>query len=235
MTPTRGRTGGQGSFGAGSYCREPTQCVQMQAVVDEPIDAMELPLELLDAIVRLGGWRTWGLVWSKVCQRLRPVEWWLKEGAPHDRAELVVVSPGVAGGLNAGIARASRLSAGLVDAVVLVRPGVYREAIRMTANGQRSDSHACPAPDGSSHMLLVSARLVVSLCALGPCGSAVVRAPGWEPAIAWGGYKVQATSAIGVALEAAPAGASSEVCGFTLITPNQYVASSTAAAAADPR
>ena len=86
--------------------------------------AAELPLELVDELVRLGGWRTWGLVWSKVCHRYSTLEWWLREGAPSDqRAHIVVVGPADTrhtssrplrpadtrhSGINAGIARAAR-------------------------------------------------------------------------------------------------------------------------------
>ena len=162
---------------------------------------LELPLELVDELVRLGGWRTWGLVWSKVCRRYRPIEWWLREGAPSDQsAHIVVVGPADmrrGGSINAGIARAAREATGGCRAVVLVRPGTYNEAIRMTAD--------------------------VSLCSLGPRGSAVVHATGWEPALAWGGYKVGKTTLAGtsVSLDAASAGAESEVCGLRLVQRNQ--------------
>ena len=54
------------------------------------------------------------------------------------------------------------------DGVVLVRPGLYSESVRVTRD--------------------------LTLCGLGPLGSVVVQPPGWEAAFVWGGYSVgQAT------------------------------------------
>lgn len=106
-----------------------------------------------------------------------------------DITRLVLV-PDDAQTINQGIARANEL-----DGVVLVRPGRYREAIRMTAN--------------------------VSVCGLGARGAVVIAAPGWEPALGWGGFQVGATKARGFALLASSAGAHSQVCGLQLIQRNQ--------------
>ena len=173
-------------------CRE-MQCSSGDAALTSEA-AIDFPTELVDELVRLGGWRTWGTLWSKVCKRYHPLEWWLAEGAPCDsRHKVVVTSPQQS--INASIAKASSERMAHQRAVVLVRPGTYREAIRMTAD--------------------------VSLCALGPRGSATVHAPGWEPALVWGGYKVGATSMLGVELRAASAGSMSEVMGFRLVQRNQ--------------
>ena len=73
----------------------------------------ELPLEILDDIVLLSGWRNWGRIWSKTCKRYRNVDWWLQEGAPHDSsASLIVVEPGKS--INAAINAASRKAAAFV-------------------------------------------------------------------------------------------------------------------------
>ena len=157
---------------------------------------VELPQDILDEIVRRGGWRTWGKVWSKTCKRYHLLEWWRQEGGERAQksAHLVVV-PDDAPTIKAAIAQAANAAEAGQRAVVLVRPGVYREAVRITAD--------------------------ISVCALGQRGRAAVIAPGWEPALAWGGFKVGVTRMGGVTLNAASAGASSDVCGFSLVQRNQ--------------
>ena len=155
---------------------------------------VELPFDILDDFVRLGGWRRWGQTWSKVCKRYHPLEWWRREGEPNDNAQIVVV-PDDATSIKTAIARASHHAETGQRAVVLVRPGIYREAIRVTAD--------------------------ISVCALGPRGGATIHAPGWEPALAWGGFKVGVTHMGRVTLKAASAGASSDVCGLSLVQRNQ--------------
>ena len=56
-------------------------------------DVVELPMELQDDIVRRGGWRTWGRLWSKVCRRYSTLEWWRQEGGEklEETSHLVVV------------------------------------------------------------------------------------------------------------------------------------------------
>ena len=166
---------------------------------------LHLPLELLDELVRLCGWRAWGTVWSKVCKRYRSVEQLMDCRRSGTSLDVVVIVPDDAHGVNAGIALAAERSHSSnmkgKRPAVLVRPGHYREAVRVTAD--------------------------VALCALGKRGSAAIYAPGWEPALAWGGFKVGATSASGTngssefRLQASSAGAASEVCGFALVQRNQ--------------
>ena len=155
---------------------------------------VELPYDILDDIVRLGGWRRWGQTWSKVCRRYYPFEWWRREGEPKDSAHIVVV-PDDAISIKTAIAQASHRAETGQRAVVLVRSGIYREAIRVTAD--------------------------ISVCGLGRRGGATVHAPGWEPALAWGGFKVGVTQMGRVTLKAASAGATSDVCGLSLVQRNQ--------------
>ena len=49
------------------------------ALVEPP---RELPLEILDDIVRLSGWRKVGTRLVETCKRYQNVDWWLQEGAP---------------------------------------------------------------------------------------------------------------------------------------------------------
>lgn len=155
-------------------------------------------MELQDDIVRRGGWRTWGRLWSKVCRRYSTLEWWRQEGGEklEETSHLVVV-PDDAPTIKAAIALAANAAeiGPRARGVVLVRPGIYREAVRITAD--------------------------ISVCALGTRGKATVVAPGWEPALAWGGFKVGVTRMGGVTLNAASAGACSDVCGFSLVQRNQ--------------
>ena len=166
----------------------------MLEIADAPEAPPELPLDLIDEIVRLCGWRTWGRQWSKVCKRYNSFQWWREEGEQFDQAHLVVV-PDDAPTIKTAIAQASHRAETGQRAVVLVRPGIYTEAIRVTAD--------------------------ICVCALGPRGCATIHAPGWEPALAWGGFKVGVTRMGGVTLNAASAGATSEVNGLTLVQRNQ--------------
>ena len=93
--------------------------------------------------------------------------------------------------INLGIARASDRRGG----VVLVRPGTYREGIRVTAD--------------------------VAVLGLGQRGAAKVIAPGWEPALQWGGFKVASTKIGGTSLAATSAGAAAELCGLSFVQRNE--------------
>jgi hypothetical protein len=155
----------------------------------------ELPFDIIDDLVRRSGWRAWAACWSKVCSRYRRENWlWECLSSGEDVA---VVVPDDAPSINIAIARASEKRGGSrARPLVLVRPGSYREAVRITAD--------------------------VSICGLGTSGSAIITAPGWEPALSWGGFKVAATQASrSFQLEASSAGAWSEVCGLALVQRNQ--------------
>ena len=81
---------------------------------------LELPLELLDDIARRGGWRGWARTWSKVAKHFS-LAWLLSD--PRERAGVALV-PEDAATINAAIS--------LGRDVVMVRPGIYRESVRMT-------------------------------------------------------------------------------------------------------
>lgn len=145
----------------------------------------ELPLELLDDIARRGGWREWARVWHKVCKRfsLR----WLRDGMPD-----AVLVPDEAPTINAAIS--------IGRGIVIVRPGLYRESVRVTND--------------------------VVLLGLGVPGSAKVQPPGWEPAIVWGGFKAGKVSASGgsgqqLDLRAVSGGSRAEVHGLGFAQRNQ--------------
>ena len=103
-------------------------------------EASALPPDLLDHIARLLGFRGWAA---------------LKYFGLLERAVLV---PDGAPSINAAINAAGH------NGVVLVRPGLYSESVRVTRD--------------------------LTLCGLGPRGSVVVQPPGWEAAFVWGGYSV---------------------------------------------
>ena len=155
-----------------------------------------LPDEVLDTIVRFSGWRDCGRLWSKVCRRYAAGHF-LDELARTQLGPRLVVVPDDTPSINAAIALSAQHGQGgrHRTGVVLVRPGIYRESVRVTAD--------------------------VALLALGGRGSVTIHPRGWEPALAWGGFKVGATRASGVTIEAASAGACSEVCGFSLVQRNQ--------------
>ena len=169
---------------------------------DEAVSTIvELPFDILDDFVRfrphLRQIVRWGRSWSKVCRRYHPLEWWRCEGEPKDSAHIVVV-PDDARSIETAIAQASHRAETGQRAVVLVRPGSYHEATRVTAD--------------------------ISVCALGPRGGATIHAPGWEPALAWGGFKVGVTQMGNGQCDSrscVTAGATSDVCGLSLVQRNQ--------------
>ena len=68
----------------------------------------------------------------------------------------------------------------------------------------------------------------ISLCGLGNKADVNVVAPGWEPALGWGGFQVGSTklhfgsaSSNTLQLKATSAGAQSQICGITLVQRNQ--------------
>ena len=79
--------------------------------------------------------------------------------------------------------------------LVFVRPGVYTESVRMTHD--------------------------VIVCGLGAQGAARVRAPGWEPALVWGGFRAGCIQAPGLHLSAASGGIHAEVHSLLLTQRNQ--------------
>lgn len=176
-----------------SDASEATEACSASAACEERV---VLPDEVLDAIVRFSGWRDCGRLWSKVCRRYAAAHF-LEELARAQLGPSLVVVPDDTSSINAAIALSTQHGrrGGHRAGVVLVRPGVYRESVRITAD--------------------------VALLALGGRGSVTVHPRGWEPALAWGGFKVGATTALGVTIDAASAGACSEVCGFALVQKNQ--------------
>lgn len=150
---------------------------------------VDMPTELIDAIARYGGWRAWATCWSRTCKRF-DLDWLLQDPRVRHRVTLV---PDEAATINAGIAANTDL--------VLVRPGVYVESVRVTTN--------------------------VAILGLGAVGAACVRAPGWEPALVWGGFKAGSISATAgrhgarVSIDAASGGADAEIHGLAFEQRNQ--------------
>ena len=116
----------------------------VDAAAGQPMTATALPADVLDHIARQLGFRGWAAL----------KYFWLLERA--------VFVPDDAPTINAA------LNAAAHDGVVLVRPGLYGESVRVTRD--------------------------LTLSGLGPRGSVVVQPPGWEAGLVWGGYSVgQAT------------------------------------------
>ncbi len=150
--------------------------------------------EIIDRIARLTGWRGWLTSWSKVASRYRPIDWLRAAGSELD-AHITVV-PDDATRINAGISAAQPVSDSADDAsdlprVILVRPGIYNESVRVTAD--------------------------VILCGLGVRGAVMVRSQGWEPALVLGGFTVRNNGDIG----AYSAGARASIHGLALSNSNQ--------------
>ena len=112
----------------------------VDAPAGQPMTATALPADVLDHIARQLGFRGWAAL----------KYFWLLERA--------VFVPDDAPTINAA------LNAAAHDGVVLVRPGLYGESVRVTRDP--------------------------TLCGLGPRGSVVVQPPGWEAGLVWGGYSV---------------------------------------------
>ena len=112
----------------------------VDAGAGQPMTATALPADVLDHIARQLGFRGWAAL----------KYFWLLERA--------VFVPDDAPTINAA------LNAAAHDGVVLVRPGLYGESVRVTRD--------------------------LTLSGLGPRGSVVVQPPGWEAGLVWGGYSV---------------------------------------------
>ena len=82
------------------------------------------------------------------------------------------------------------LNAAAHDGVVLVRPGLYGESVRVTRD--------------------------LTLSGLGPRGSVVVQPPGWEAGLVWGGYSVGQATVGRTVHHAASAGAHARVRNVTV-------------------
>eukprot|EP00965_Chrysotila_dentata_P156674 5176466-Pleurochrysis_carterae.AAC.3 len=83
---------------------------------------VELPEDILDAIVLRTGWREYFRLWRLVCRRYEKIDWFL-------RRRFVTVVPDTHSSLNSAISNASTIDG---EKLVLVRPGVYLESVRMT-------------------------------------------------------------------------------------------------------
>mmetsp|Transcript_22518 Transcript_22518/g.49171 ORF Transcript_22518/g.49171 Transcript_22518/m.49171 type:complete len:310 (-) Transcript_22518:152-1081(-) len=146
---------------------------------------VELPEDILDAIVLRTGWREYFRLWRLVCRRYEKIDWFL-------RRRFVTVVPDTHSSLNSAISNASTIDG---EKLVLVRPGVYLESVRMTRE--------------------------VTLVGLGSRNKVVIQAVGWEPALVWGGFGVGVTALRGVAYDAAEGGGAASVHQLTLCTRNQ--------------
>mmetsp|Transcript_49322 Transcript_49322/g.81893 ORF Transcript_49322/g.81893 Transcript_49322/m.81893 type:complete len:290 (-) Transcript_49322:86-955(-) len=133
---------------------------------------VSLPDELVNAIVLIGGWRSW-CSWRAVSRRYLPIEW-LMERVP------VMVVPDVQPTINSGISHAWESNGS--ERVCFVRPGQYRESIRLTQN-----------------VVLIGLG-IVRCCP-----------PGWEPALVWGGFTAGAAVAGKLVYERLAAGESAVV------------------------
>ena len=141
------------------------------AAAGQPVTASALPADVLDHIARQLGFCGWAAL----------KYFWLLERA--------VLVPDGAPTINAAINAAGH------DGVVLVRPGLYSESVRVTRD--------------------------VLLCGLGPRGSVVVQPPGWEAAFVWGGYSVGQATVGSTVHKAASAGAHAHVRNVAVRLRNQ--------------
>lgn len=176
----------------------------MQCSGDTPV----LTDEIIDRIARLTGWRGWLSSWSKVAARYRPLEWLRAAGCELD-AHITVV-PDDAARINAGISAAQSVldstdTASDRPRVVLVRPGIYNESVRVFAD--------------------------IVLCGLGVRGAVTVRSQGWEPALVLGGFTVRSNGT----MAAASAGARASIHGLTLSNSNQSQSVSVYCTSGQPR
>ena len=151
-----------------------------------------LPDELILRIARLSGVRMWLSGWSKVSSKYRALKW--LGALPGERemgAPDVTLVPDDAPTINCAI------SAG--HGLVLVRPGVYTESVRITADLQ--------------------------LIGLGTAGAVRVISQGWEPALVLGGFTVgRAKLRDGAYLAAASAGRRATVHNMSFAMRNQQQA-----------
>ena len=138
----------------------------VDAAAGQPMTATALPADVLDHIARQLGFRGWAAL----------KYFWLLERA--------VFVPDDAPTINAA------LNAAAHDGVVLVRPGLYGESVRVTRD--------------------------LTLCGLGPRGSVVVQPPGWEAGLVWGGYSVGQATVGRTVHQAASAGAHARVRNVTV-------------------
>jgi hypothetical protein len=151
-----------------------------------------LPDELIVRIARLSGVCMWLSGWSKVSSKYRALKW--LGALPAERemgAPDVTMVPDDAPTINGAI------SAG--HGLVLVRPGVYMESVRITADLQ--------------------------LIGLGTAGAVRVISQGWEPALVLGGFTVgRAKLRDGAYLAAASAGRRATVHNMSFAMRNQQQA-----------
>jgi hypothetical protein len=151
-----------------------------------------LPDELIVRIARLSGVCMWLSGWSKVSSKYRALKW--LGALPAERemgAPDVTMVPDDAPTIN------SAISAG--HGLVLVRPGVYMESVRITADLQ--------------------------LIGLGTAGAVRVISQGWEPALVLGGFTVgRAKLRDGAYLAAASAGRRATVHNMSFAMRNQQQA-----------
>ena len=143
----------------------------VDAAAGQPMTATALPADVLDHIARQLGFRGWAAL----------KYFWLLERA--------VFVPDDAPTINAA------LNAAAHDGVVLVRPGLYGESVRVTRD--------------------------LTLSGLGPRGSVVVQPPGWEAGLVWGGYSVGQATVGRTVHHAASAGAHARVRNVTVRLRNQ--------------
>ena len=146
----------------------------VDAGAGQPMTATALPADVLDHIARQLGFRGWAAL----------KYFWLLERA--------VFVPDDAPTINAA------LNAATHDGVVLVRPGLYGESVRVTRD--------------------------LTLSGLGPRGSVVVQPPGWEAGLVWGGYSVGQATVGRTVHHAASAGAHARVRNVTVRHQQQQTA-----------
>ena len=146
----------------------------VDAGAGQPMTATALPADVLDHIARQLGFRGWAAL----------KYFWLLERA--------VFVPDDAPTINAA------LNAAAHDGVVLVRPGLYGESVRVTRD--------------------------LTLSGLGPRGSVVVQPPGWEAGLVWGGYSVGQATVGRTVHHAASAGAHARVRNVTVRHQQQQTA-----------
>ena len=171
----------------------PTPPLPLQTNGQEGSASAKMAADVLDMIARFGGWWEWARVWRRLCKRF-DLEWFLSDA---DTRRGITLVPDDVSSIMGGIARNTPL--------VLVRPGIYVESVRITTN--------------------------VTLLGVGPVGAATVIAPGWEPALVWGGFKAGKTSASArgsghgagahIDLDAASGGSRAEVRGMSFTQRNQ--------------
>lgn len=129
--------------------RQDSRLEKIEEVVLRPTK-IDLPPELICRIIDMCGYRKWAVTWAFVCKEFSTYDW-------YDRAvhPLTLFPSKRCKTLHDAISHAA------VDGCLLIKPGVYRESLRIGIN-----------------MVVIG---------IGPPGSVVLEAPGWEECVYFAG------------------------------------------------